>query len=101
MVVLVVLLLEALATGHIECPPVHVLREIPISRIVLPEDNAMYQTSRQSINERFNSTFPCAILYCASTKEVASALQFTHHFKLPFAARSGGHSYEGFCLSSG
>jgi len=87
----------------VNCPPATVwstLRQHS-QRLILPSDGAVYNQSRQAVNERFNATFPCAVVYAGNTEEVVFALSFARQQRVPFAVRSGGHSYEGFSLSPG
>lgn len=41
------------------------------------------------------------VLYCGTSEEVSTAILWSRKYKIPFAVRSGGHSYEGYSLSSG
>lgn len=66
--------------------------------IVTPKDNS-YESSRQIWN-RAVQKYPLAILYCLSKEDVSSAIQFCVRKKVQFRIRSGGHSYEGFCVDN-
>ena len=41
------------------------------------------------------------MLYCSTAEQIAKAVLWSQKYIVPFAVRSGGHSYEGFSLSSG
>ncbi len=60
-----------------------------------------YPTARQLFNPRFDNVFPAAIAYCASPADVGTCLAFARRFRLPFAPRSGGHSYAGYSTTTG
>ena len=52
-------------------------------------------------NLRFASTLPQAIARCATPEDVRICLLFASANKVPFAVRSGGHSYAGFSTTTG
>jgi FAD/FMN-containing dehydrogenase len=58
------------------------------------EDRLLY-------NSRFAHLVPQAIAYCENASDVARCLAFARAHHLPFAARSGGHSYGGYSSSPG
>lgn len=64
-------------------------------------DSANYATARQLFNPRFDDVKPGGIAYCASVEDVKTSIAFAKRFRLPFAARSGGHSYAGYSTSTG
>jgi FAD/FMN-containing dehydrogenase len=68
--------------------------------LVLPQD-AAYATDKLLFDPRFNSQHPAGIAYVKSSHDVATCLAFVKKFSLPFAARSGGHSYGGWSGTSG
>ena len=68
--------------------------------LVRPGDPA-YTTSSELFNPKFDSISPAGIAYCASSADVATCLAFVQDHALPFAARSGGHSYGGYSTSGG
>ncbi|HLN16579.1 MAG TPA: FAD-binding oxidoreductase [Acidimicrobiales bacterium] len=72
----------------------------PGSRLVTPDDVA-YGTDKLLYNERFDDIDPAAIAYCASPADVQRCVDFARRHGLPLAARSGGHSYAGYSLTSG
>ncbi len=69
-------------------------------RLVRPSD-AGYLTDLQLFDSRFDGVRPDAIAYCASPADVQRSIAFARSHDLPFAARSGGHSYAGYSTSSG
>ena len=63
--------------------------------------NAQYTTALQLFSARFDSMRPAGIAYCASPADVQNCLAFVRKFSLPFAVRSGGHSYAGYSTTNG
>jgi FAD/FMN-containing dehydrogenase len=68
--------------------------------LVLPSSSSFGQ-DRLLYNSRFDNLVPQAIAYCENAQDVARCLSFARINELPFAARSGGHSYGGYSSSSG
>ncbi len=64
-------------------------------------DSSQYPIARQLFSSRFDNVLPAAIAYCASPADVQACLTFLHSFNLPFAIRSGGHSYPGYSTTTG
>jgi FAD/FMN-containing dehydrogenase len=62
---------------------------------------AQYATAKLLFDPRFNNVDPAGVAYVKSTHDVATCLAFAKKFKIPFAARSGGHSYGGWSSTSG
>jgi FAD/FMN-containing dehydrogenase len=75
------------------------LRRHLTGRLVLPADEA-YLTAKQLAYLQF-TTDPKAIAYCADAADVALCLAFAQDQCLPFAVRSGGHSFGGYSTSKG
>jgi FAD/FMN-containing dehydrogenase len=69
-------------------------------RLVRPGD-AGYTVARRLFDPRFDGIRPAGVAYVASPHDVATCLAFVRKFKLPVAARSGGHSYAGWSSTSG
>jgi len=69
-------------------------------RLVRPSD-AGYLTDVQLYDSRFDGVRPAGIAYCASPTDVQRSIAFARGHDLPFAARSGGHSYAGYSTSTG
>jgi FAD/FMN-containing dehydrogenase len=63
--------------------------------LVTPAD-AKYNTDRLLFDPRFDGQRPAGIAYVANPHDVSTCLAFAAKFKVPFAARSGGHSYAGW-----
>jgi FAD/FMN-containing dehydrogenase len=60
-----------------------------------------YDLARLSYFSRFDTILPLAIAYCESSRDVARAIRWARANEIPFAARSGGHSYGGYSTSPG
>jgi FAD/FMN-containing dehydrogenase len=65
-------------------------------RVIWPQDPA-YDEARLAFNTRF-SRFPAAIVVCSSVADVQNAVRWARQQGIPLRARSGGHSYEAFCV---
>lgn len=63
--------------------------------------NPSYGVDRLLYNSKFVGLHPRAIAYCSSADDVARCVAFCTAHDVPFAARSGGHSYAGYSSSSG
>jgi len=59
-----------------------------------------YGAARVIENERY-AIRPRAIALARDERDVAACVRFAARSTLPFAIRSGGHSYAGYCLSPG
>jgi FAD/FMN-containing dehydrogenase len=68
--------------------------------LVRPGD-ASYNTARLLFDPRFDGQRPAGIAYVKTAHDVSTCLAFVRKFKIPFAARSGGHSYAGWSGTSG
>lgn len=66
----------------------------------VPRWDAGYEAARQVYNGAATAR-PLFIVYCATEGDVAACVQFAERTGLPFAARAGGHSLQGFCLADG
>ena len=61
-----------------------------------------YAAAAPLYNPRFDtSSHPAAIAQCAGVADVATCVRFAAQSQLPFAVRSGGHSYGGWSTSPG
>ncbi|MFI0976743.1 FAD-binding oxidoreductase [Streptomyces sp. NPDC021093] len=69
-------------------------------RLVTRSDPA-YATARQLDLAQFDTVAPRAVAYCANPGDVALCLAFAQDHDLPFAVRSGGHSYGGYSTGRG
>ena len=69
------------------------------SRIILPS-SAQYDEARQVYNRSIQKC-PAAIVYCENVEEVSGTIAFAHKRGYAVNIRSGGHSYEGYCVGNG
>ncbi len=69
-------------------------------RLVRP-DASDYATARQLYDPRFDSVRPEGIAFCTSEADVQRSIAFARARALPFSARCGGHSYEGYSTCTG
>jgi FAD/FMN-containing dehydrogenase len=68
--------------------------------LVLPGSPG-YATGKLLYDERFDTLDPAAIAYIRDTADVQHCIEFARASGVPLAARSGGHSYGGYSLSTG
>jgi FAD/FMN-containing dehydrogenase len=68
--------------------------------LILPGDPS-WDRARQPQMQRFADVEPLAIVRCADTADVATALEFVNSNQLPIAIRSGGHDFAGRSTSTG
>jgi FAD/FMN-containing dehydrogenase len=68
--------------------------------LVRPGESS-YSTAKLLFDPRFDGQHPAGIAFVKSPHDVATCLAFVRKFKIPFAARSGGHSYAGYSGTSG
>jgi FAD/FMN-containing dehydrogenase len=60
-----------------------------------------YATAKELFDPRFDSLHPAGIAYCRNPHDVATCLAFAGRYRVPVAARCGGHSYAGWSSTSG
>ncbi len=60
-----------------------------------------YRAAYLPHNQRYADVRPAGVALCAGTGDVRAALAWARRFGVPFAVRSGGHSYGGYCTSRG
>jgi FAD/FMN-containing dehydrogenase len=72
-----------------------------LSGTLVRPGEAGYATDKLLFDPRFDGQQPAGIAYVKSAHDVSTCLAFVRKFKIPFAARSGGHSYAGWSGSSG
>ena len=72
-----------------------------IQGMLVRPDSAQYAASAQLFSARFDTVHPQAIVYCATPKDVQTSLAFAQQYHIPFAARTGGHSFAGYSTSTG
>lgn len=51
-----------------------------------------------TFNPLFDVNHPGAVAFCTSEQDVARCVEFASSSGIPIAARSGGHSYGGYCV---
>ena len=68
--------------------------------LVRPGESS-YATAKLLFDPRFDSQHPAGVAYVANAHDVSTCLAFVRKFGVPFAARSGGHSYAGWSGSTG
>jgi hypothetical protein len=69
-------------------------------RLLRPGDQG-YVTASLPYNRRYAAVRPGGAALCADVADVRTALGWARHYGVPFAARSGGHSYGGYSASQG
>ena len=69
-------------------------------QLIRPSE-AFYTIARRLFDPRFDSISPAGIAYCRSPHDVATCLAFVRKFKIPVAARCGGHGYAGIPRTPG
>lgn len=69
-------------------------------RLVLPEEPD-FDSVRKWFIGRFTETVPQAVARCADTRDVAEAVAFARANDIPFALRSGAHSFAEYSISDG
>jgi len=68
--------------------------------VVVPADPS-YANAKLLYNEQFDGIKPAAIALCSTPSDVQRCVDFARQHGVPVAARSGGHSYGGYSLTSG
>jgi FAD/FMN-containing dehydrogenase len=69
-------------------------------RLLRPGDTG-YLVAGLPYNRRYAALRPAGVALCADTADVRTALGWARHYQVPFAVRSGGHSYGGYSASRG
>jgi FAD/FMN-containing dehydrogenase len=70
------------------------LRSAVRGRVFVPRDS-----SRIVYNRRFEGARPDAVVLAESTADVAAVVRWADRFDIRVVARSGGHSYAGYCTT--
>ncbi len=68
--------------------------------LVLP-GQAAYAQLRLPYNTRFDGIHPRAVALCETAADVEKTIAWARRHGVPFAARSGGHSYGGYSTTTG
>jgi FAD/FMN-containing dehydrogenase len=71
------------------------LRAAVRGRVVIPRGSASLV-----YNTRFDGRRPDAVVQVRDTADVAAAVRWANRFDVRLVARSGGHSYAGYCTTS-
>ena len=72
-----------------------------LSGTLVQPGQAQYATAKLLFDPRFDGQHPAGIAYAKSPHDVATCIAFARKYQIPFAARSGGHSYGGWSGTSG
>ena len=62
-------------------------------------EDAEYEEYRHCFNKRITHS-PKIIAVCLNDTGVQEAVKYANYYQLPIAVKSGGHSFEGYCLNS-
>jgi len=68
--------------------------------LIRPGDSR-YTDARRLFQPQYDSIAPSGVAYVAGSHDVSTSLAFARKFRLPVAARCGGHSYAGWSSGSG
>ncbi len=90
------ILIEPMAGALSSKAPVVPVQREPV--IYLKPGDAEYKAARQVFNATI-ATQPQMIARCASEEGVQQAMKLAMEKNWPVAVKSGGHSFEGFCLN--
>jgi FAD/FMN-containing dehydrogenase len=69
--------------------------------LLRPQDPQFSHLRRLFRGRPGDEVLPRAVVRCADPADVADAVQFARAHRLPFAVRSGGHSFADFCTTGG
>jgi FAD/FMN-containing dehydrogenase len=73
-----------------------------LSGTLVRPGQAAFNVDRRLFDPRFDSLHPPAgIAYCDNPHDVSTCLAFVRKYRVPVAARCGGHSYAGYSSTSG
>lgn len=85
------------------CPPPSawtVLAKNVTGGVLRPDDPFFADICRPN-NLRYGATLPAGIARCARAEDVKACIDWVKQQGIPFAVRSGGHSYAGFSTTPG
>jgi hypothetical protein len=68
--------------------------------LVLPGDPG-YDTARLPYNPLYDGQHAAAVANCTRAEDVQACVDVARDARIPIAARSGGHSYAGYCAPDG
>ncbi|HEU5471563.1 MAG TPA: FAD-binding oxidoreductase [Actinophytocola sp.] len=60
-----------------------------------------YDAARRPFNLIFDTRAPAAVATCTRAEDVQACVDVARAARIPIAARSGGHSYAGYCVPDG
>lgn len=85
------------------CPPPSAWTDLAkkVSGGVLRPDDPFFADICRPNNLRYVATLPAGIARCARPEDVKACIDWVKQQGLPFAVRSGGHSYAGFSTTPG
>jgi FAD/FMN-containing dehydrogenase len=55
-----------------------------------------YNVAKELFDPRFDTKTPAGVAYCGTPQDVSACVNFARAFRMPVAARSGGHGYGGW-----
>src|SRR5262249_19130674 len=55
-----------------------------------------YNVAKELFDPRFDTKTPAGVAYCGTAQDVSACVNFARSFRMPIAARSGGHGYGGW-----
>lgn len=79
------------------------LRELDsqMTGVLLTPSDTDYALRKLPDNRAYADTHPLAVALCASAADVQACIRWARNHGAPVAARSGGHSYAGWCSTDG
>jgi FAD/FMN-containing dehydrogenase len=72
-----------------------------VSGPVVVPDEAAYRQAKLLYNPSFDDARPRAVVYCLTPRDVVATVNFARQRGIPFATRSGGHSFGGYSAPDG
>jgi hypothetical protein len=81
-------------------PLVRAVAEQPEGVEFLQRQHKLFDSHRRLFNKRIE-IYPNTIALCTTEQGVQQAVRYANEHDLPISIKSGGHSFEGFCLNEG
>lgn len=75
--------------------------ESQLSGVLLVPDDPQYALRKLPDNRAYANTHPLAVALCQSAQDVQACVRWGRENGAPVVARSGGHSYAGWCTTNG
>src|SRR3954470_10758247 len=69
-----------------------------VSGGLLRPGDAGFDTAYRGFNSLRDGRKPAAVALCKSPEDVQACVELAHRSRTPIAAKSGGHSYAGYCV---